>query len=255
MIVGINFTILLKILLHRAERGVRFGVPTNGGWFTSTEARMTRKFGGFKVSDSQLAVAEKQSTEKKKEKKEVKFFLPGEHEVEISLVQEKDAVKSDPSWINYWMEVTGTGEKRTGVNVSVPTESLSFNGKDENYPKTKLLQLLGALGYNVTSKNLASILESTFGKPEKMVSRRLRITVGYDGAHLLPKGGKFNLVSRWGRALKDKASGEELSFGDRAAAELYCESNKIKLQKFPVITAFVAPRDEESEDDTTGSAF
>lgn len=210
---------------------------------------MTRKFGGFKVSEDQLAVAEKQPAEKKKEKKEVKFFLPGEHEVEISLLQEKDAVKSDSTWINYWLEVTGTGEKRTGVNMSVPTESLSFNGKDDNYPKTKLLQLLSALGYNVTTKNLASILENTFGKPEKMVGRRLRITVGYDGTHLMPKAGKFNLVSRWGRALKDKASGEELSFSDRAAAELYCESNKIKLQKFPVITAFVTPREEsESEE-------
>jgi len=38
---------------------------------------MTRKFGGFKVSDDQLAVAEKQTPERKKEKKEVKFFLPG----------------------------------------------------------------------------------------------------------------------------------------------------------------------------------
>ena len=214
---------------------------------------MTRKFGGFKVSDDQLAVAEKQTPERKKEKKEVKFFLPGEHEVEISLLEEKDAVKSDPTWINYWMEVTGTGEKRTGVNISVPTESLSFNGKDENYPKTKLLQLLTSLGYNVTSKNLASILESTFGKPEKMVGRRLRINVGYDGAHLQPKSGKFNLVSRWGRPLKDKSSGEELSFNDRAAAELYCESNKIKLQKFPVITAFAEQREAEAEEDK--SAF
>jgi hypothetical protein len=214
---------------------------------------MTRKFGGFKVSDSQLAVAEKQTVEKKREKKEVKFFLPGEHEVEISLVQEKDAVKSDSTWINYWMEVTGTGDKRTGVNISVPTESLSFNGKDDNYPKTKLLQLLLALGYNVNTKNLASILESTFGKPEKMVSRRLRITVGYDGAHLLPKGGKFNLVSRWGRALKDKATGEELSFSDRAAAELYCESSSVKLQKFPVITAFTAIRSEDSDEESSGA--
>jgi hypothetical protein len=214
------------------------------------EARMARKFGGFKVSDSQLAVAEKTTTttEKKREKKEVKFFLPGEHEVEISVLDEKDAVKSDNTWINYWLEVTGTGEKRTGVNISVPTESLAFNGKEDNYPKTKLLQLLTALGYNVTSKNLGSILENTFGKPEKLVGRRLRITVGYDGAHLLPKNGKFNLVSRWGRAMKDKTSGEELSFSDRAAAELYCESNKIKLQKFPVITAFVAPRVEETEE-------
>ncbi len=214
---------------------------------------MTRKFGGFKVSDEQLAVAEKQTPERKKEKKEVKFFLPGEHEVEISLLEEKDAVKSDPTWINYWMEVTGTGDKRTGVNISVPTESLSFNGKDENYPKTKLLQLLTSLGYNVTSKNLASILESTFGKPEKMVGRRLRINVGYDGAHLQPKSGKFNLVSRWGRPLKDKSNGEELSFNDRAAAELYCESNKIKLQKFPVITAFAEQREAEAEEDK--SAF
>ena len=216
---------------------------------------MTRKFGGFKVSEDQLAVAEKQTTEKKKEKKEVKFFLPGEHEVEISLVQEKDAVKSDSSWLNYWMEVTGTGDKRTGVNISVPTESLSFAGKDDNYPKTKLLQLLASLGYDVTTKNLASILESTFGKPEKMVGRRLRIKVGYDGVHLLPKSGKFNLVSRWGRALKDKSSGEELSFSDRAAAELYCESNKVKLQKFPVITEFVQSRDEDSGEETTKSPF
>ena len=105
---------------------------------------MARKFGGFKVSDSQLAVAEKTTTttEKKREKKEVKFFLPGEHEVEIAVVDEKDAVKSDSTWINYWLEVTGTGEKRTGVNISVPTESLAFNGKEDNYPKTKLLQLL-----------------------------------------------------------------------------------------------------------------
>lgn len=214
---------------------------------------MSRKFGGFKVSAEQLAVAEKKEPSQKREKKEVKFFLPGAHEVEIALVEEKNPVTSDPTWINYWIEVTGTGEKRTGVNISVPTASLSFNGKDENYPKQKLLQLLGALGYDVTPKNLASILESTFGKPEKMVGRRLGITVGYDNAHLLPKGGKFNLVSRWGRALKDKVTGEELSFSDRAAAELYCETNKVKLQKFPVITQFNElssnPEDNESDED------
>lgn len=213
---------------------------------------MSRKFGGFKVSAEQLAVAEKKPTNQKREKKEVKFFLPGAHEVEISLVEEKNPVASDPTWINYWLEVTGTGEKRTGVNISVPTASLAFNGKEENYPKEKLLQLLTALGYEVTPKNLASILESTFGKPEKMVGRRLGITVGYDSAHLLPKGGKFNLVSRWGRAIKDKATGEELSFSDRAAAELYCETNKIKLQKFPVITAFnqVNTEPEAGNDDS-----
>lgn len=211
---------------------------------------MTRKFGGFKVSAEQLAVAEKQErSSQKREKKEVKFFLPGQHEVEISLLQEKDPVKSDPTWINYWMEVTGTGEKRTGVNISVPTESLSFNGKDDNYPKTKLLQLLNALGYEVNTRNLASILEQTFGKPERMVGRRLNITVGYDGVHLMPSAGKFNLVSRWGRPLKDKVTGEAISFGDRSAAELYCETSQIKLQKFPVITGFVlAESDEVSEE-------
>lgn len=216
---------------------------------------MSRKFGGFKVSAEQLAVAEKKETSQKREKKEVKFFLPGAHEVEISLVEEKNPVASDPTWINYWMEVTGTGDKRTGVNISVPTASLSFNGKDENYPKTKLLQLLNALGYDVTPKNLASILESTFGKPEKMVGRRLGITVGYDSAHLLPKGGKFNLVSRWGRPLKDKATGEELSFSDRAAAELYCETNKVKLQKFPVITQFNELSTSTEANDSSEGAF
>lgn len=216
---------------------------------------MSRKFGGFKVSAEQLAVAEKKEPSQKREKKEVKFFLPGAHEVEIALVEEKNPVASDPTWINYWIEVTGTGEKRTGVNISVPTASLSFNGKEENYPKQKLLQLLGALGYDVTPKNLASILESTFGKPEKMVGRRLGITVGYDNAHLLPKGGKFNLVSRWGRALKDKATGEELSFSDRAAAELYCETNKVKLQKFPVITQFNELSSEQEETQSEERSF
>lgn len=216
---------------------------------------MSRKFGGFKVSAEQLAVAEKKEPSQKREKKEVKFFLPGAHEVEIALVEEKNPVTSDPTWINYWIEVTGTGEKRTGVNISVPTASLSFNGKEENYPKQKLLQLLGALGYDVTPKNLASILESTFGKPEKMVGRRLGITVGYDNAHLLPKGGKFNLVSRWGRALKDKATGEELSFSDRAAAELYCETNKVKLQKFPVITQFNELSSEQEETQSEERSF
>ena len=214
---------------------------------------MTRKFGGFKVSAEQLAVAEKQEKTQKREKKEVKFFLPGQHEVEISLLQEKDAVKSDPSWINYWMEVTGTGEKRTGVNISVPTESLSFNGKDDNYPKTKLLSLLSALGYDVNPRNLASILEQTFGKPERMVGRRLNITVGYDGVHLMPSAGKFNLVSRWGRPRKDKATGEALSFGDRSAAELYCETNQIKLQKFPVVTGFVANEASDESEETNDS--
>ena len=208
---------------------------------------MSRKFGGFKVSAEQLAVAEKQPTDRKREKKEVKFFLPGQHEVEISLLDEKDPVKSDNTWINYWLEVTGTGEKRTGVNVSVPTESLTFNGKEDNYPKTKLLQLLSALGYEVTPKNLATILEQTFGRPEKMVGRRMKIEVGYDGAHLIPSGGKFNLVSRWGRPLKDKATGEPLSFSDRDSAELYCESNQVKLQKFPVITSFVQSAGSEEE--------
>ena len=62
---------------------------------------MTRKFGGFKVSEDQLAVAEKQTTEKKKEKKEVKFFLPGEHEVEISLVLIMDEeVPDKPTRLN-----------------------------------------------------------------------------------------------------------------------------------------------------------
>lgn len=213
---------------------------------------MSRKFGGFKVSAEQLAVAEKQPTEKRREKKEVKFFLPGQHEVEISLLEEKDPVKSDNTWINYWLEVTGTGEKRTGVNVSVPTESLSFNGKDDNYPKTKLLQLLSALGYDVTPKNLGTILEQTFGKPEKMVGRRMKIEVGYDGAHLIPSGGKFNLVSRWGRPLKDKGTGEPLSFSDRDSAELYCESNQVKLQKFPVITSFVQSASESEEESNSG---
>lgn len=201
---------------------------------------MSRKFGGFKVSAEQLAVSEKPAkTAQKKEKKEVKFFLPGQHEVEISLLEEKNPVASDTTWINYWLEVTGTGEKRTGVNISVPTASLAFNGKEDNYPKTKLLQLLTALGYEVSPKNLASILEQTFGKPERMVGRRMKIEVGYDSAHLLPSGGKFNLVSRWGRPLKDKGTGEPLAFSDRAAAELYCETNKVKLQKFPVITSFL----------------
>lgn len=215
---------------------------------------MSRKFGGFKVSAEQLAVAQKeQKSPEKKEKKEVKFFLPGQHEVEISLLEEKKPVASDPSWINYWLEVSGTGGKRTGVNVSVPTESLSFAGKDDNYPKTKLLQLLSALGYDVTPKNLATILEQTFGKPERMVGRRLTIQVGYDGPHLMPASGKFNLVSRWGRALKDKATGEALSFADRAAAELYCETNKVKLQKFPVITEFkVAESDVGESEENSG---
>lgn len=216
---------------------------------------MSRKFGGFKVSAEQLAVAEKtEKSSQKKEKKEVKFFLPGQHEVEISLLEEKNPVAADPTWINYWLEVTGTGSKRTGVNISVPTESLSFNGKDDNYPKTKLLQLLSALGYEVTPKNLASILEQTFGKPERMVGRRMTIQVGYDSAHLVPAGGKLNLVSRWGRPLKDKATGEPLSFADRAAAELYCETNKVKLQKFPVITEFKNAQSEESNE-SSGSAF
>lgn len=215
---------------------------------------MSRKFGGFKVSAEQLAVVEKQEkTTQKREKKEVKFFLPGQHEVEISLLQEKDPVKSDPTWLNYWMEVTGTGEKRTGVNISVPTESLAFNGKDDNYPKTKLLQLLSALGYEVNTRNLASILEQTFGKPERMIGRRLNITVGYDAVHLLPSGGQFGLVSRWGRPLKDKATGEALSFGDRSAAELYCESNQIKLQKFPVITGFVVSEQTDDSESATDS--
>lgn len=200
---------------------------------------MSRKFGGFKVSAEQLAVAEKvDKSNQKKEKKEVRFFLPGQHEVEISLLEEKNPVVSDPTWVNYWLEVTGTGSKRTGANISVPTESLSFNGKDDNYPKTKLLQLLTALGYEVTPKNLARILEQTFGKPEQMVGRRMIIEVGYDGAHLALTSGKFNLVSRWGRPLKDKATGEALVFSDRSAAELYCESNQVKLQKFPVIVEF-----------------
>lgn len=214
---------------------------------------MSRKFGGFKVSAEQLAVAEKtEKSTQKREKKEVKFFLPGQHEVEISLLQEKNPVASDSTWINYWLEVTGTGEKRTGVNVSVPTESLSFNGKDDNYPKTKLLQLLTALGYEVNPKNLASILEQTFGKPERMVGRRMNIEVGYDGVHLIPSSGKFNLVSRWGRPLKDKVTGEPLSFADRSAAELYCESNQVKLQKFPVITSFIASSTEHEEDSNSG---
>ena len=138
------------------------------------------------------------------------------------------------------------------VNVSVPTESLSFNGKDDNYPKTKLLQLLSALGYDVTPKNLGTILEQTFGRPEKMVGRRMKIEVGYDGAHLIPSGGKFNLVSRWGRPLKDKATGEPLSFSDRDSAELYCESNQVKLQKFPVITSFVQSASGSEEESNSG---
>ena len=38
---------------------------------------MSRKFGGFKVSAEQLAVAQKdEKSTQQKEKKEVKFFLP-----------------------------------------------------------------------------------------------------------------------------------------------------------------------------------
>jgi hypothetical protein len=111
---------------------------------------------------------------------------------------------------------------------------------------------LSALGYDVTSKNLGTILEQTFGKPEKMVGRRMKIEVGYDGAHLIPSGGKFNLVSRWGRPLKDKGTGEPLSFSDRDSAELYCESNQVKLQKFPVITSFVQSASESEEESNSG---
>lgn len=217
---------------------------------------MSRKFGGFKVSAEQLAVAQKEEkSTQKKEKKEVKFFLPGQHEIEISLLEEKKPVAADSTWINYWLEVTGTGSKRTGVNVSVPTESLSFNGKDDNYPKTKLLQLLNALGYEVTPKNLATILEQTFGKPERMVGRRMIIEVGYDGAHLTLNAGKFNLVSRWGRPLKDKATGEALVFSDRAAAELYCETNQVKLQKFPVIIEFKPASSDSDNSSDSNSTF
>lgn len=207
------------------------------------------KFGGFKVSNEVLAeVSAKHSVEKSLEggpKKEPKVFQPGLHNVTIESVEDMGPTKSDASWVRYWVTYHGLGERRIRESILVPTTSSLFGDDEATFPFFKLQKFMGALGLSLTEDNAASVLEKTFGKPEKgLVGKKIAVKVGFRNMHCqMLKGGKFTLVNGKGQTVNG-ANKEPEVFSSREAAQLYCQTKSWKYSDFPEVLEVQTPTSE-----------
>lgn len=194
-----------------------------------------RKFSGFDSTGSDTVGAPEVSAARVK--KEPRFFSEGLHTVKIASVEDKGDVSTDSSWSRLWVKLEGTGEKTTYTGVMLPTESLLFKGEANSYVAQTFLSFVKALGYSTDPRTLPDTLNKLFGKEDALVGKELQVQIGYKGNHLVLKDKKLHLVQKYGRPiLKD---GEPAVFSEREEAKEWAVANKIELQSFPEVVAFV----------------
>jgi hypothetical protein len=176
------------------------------------------KFKGF---DSNVEVAEKKPSS---------VFGPGLHTVKIVSVEEKNAVKSDPTWQCLWVKLEGTGGKQIYTTMLYPTESLAFQGKTDSYATQKFLKLLSALGLDSSPSNLVKTLAKNFENVQSLVGRELTVQIGNTGVHLSVKKDMFHVLD--GKNQPVLSNGEPLIFSSRDAAIAHFKQAGVKLQTF-----------------------
>lgn len=186
---------------------------------------MSKKFAGFSTEGA-TEVAERGA------KKEVRFFLPGIHTVQISAVEEKGAVESDDTWQKLSLLVEA-GNKKTYTLICYPTESLEFKGKLDNALRSRLVRFGQALGLDMSLSNIKGALIAMFSDVENLVGRELQVVVGYNNPHLRPNSNGFALFNARGESM-----GQE--FSTREEAQAWAKDNNMRIQGYPEILDYIA---------------
>jgi hypothetical protein len=177
----------------------------------------------------------------KKERKEPKFFLPGEYDLKIveAYEEEKGSPSKDPSWKKLALKFSNEDEtKSVRTWVQFPTESLEFKNTTEKGAKfhvDTLLAVIRAFGHSTSESALVDSICAVFETPSKLVGKTIKVKIGYKGNHLERLGSKWCLVDYKGVKVPGQPEAEVIQ-----DLQGLLDSKGVKYSSYPEIVSFLA---------------